>query len=174
MLKMFSTQLTGLFNRLMEKQEFQIEDGARLLAQAAAGDGSILLFTTDEMNAVSAEALEGQEPLHSASRFTSIDDVTEADRVLIVSRFADDVEALEIAKVLKERNFFFAAVSTVRENSEEPNLSTLADVHIDLGLKRGLLPSETGERFGYPSAMGALFVYYGIKFTIDEIVAEYE
>ena len=34
MLKMFTTQLSGLFNRIFDKEELSIEDGARLLAQA--------------------------------------------------------------------------------------------------------------------------------------------
>ena len=51
--------------------------------------------------------------------------------------------------------------------------SELADVHIDLQLIKGLLPNDAGERFGYPSSMAALYVYYGLKFTIEEILAEY-
>lgn len=62
MLKMFSTQLTGLFNRIQDKEEFSIEDGARLLAQAAVGDGSIYICGLKEMAAVEAEATEGAEP----------------------------------------------------------------------------------------------------------------
>jgi len=50
----------------------------------------------------------------------------------------------------------------------------LADVHINLQLLKGLLPDDFGNRYGYPSSMAALYVYYGIKFTIDEILAEYE
>jgi hypothetical protein len=32
-MKMFTTQLTGLFKRIEEKEEFSFEDGARLLAR---------------------------------------------------------------------------------------------------------------------------------------------
>jgi hypothetical protein len=53
-------------------------------------------------------------------------------------------------------------------------LSELADVHIPLQLTKGLLPDDFGNRYGYPSSMAALFVYHGLKFTIDEILAEYE
>ncbi|MBR3379532.1 MAG: DUF2529 family protein, partial [Bacillus sp. (in: Bacteria)] len=34
MLKIFTTQLSGIFSRIGEKQAEAIEDGARLLAQA--------------------------------------------------------------------------------------------------------------------------------------------
>ncbi len=64
------------------------------------------------------------------------------------------------------------AVSTHIEENQE-TLVELADVHIDLQLKKGLLPDDAGNRIGYPSSMAALYVYYGLKFTIEEILAEY-
>jgi hypothetical protein len=45
---------------------------------------------------------------------------------------------------------------------------------MNLQLSKGLLPDEVGNRFGLPSSMAALFTYYGLKFTFDEILAEYE
>jgi uncharacterized phosphosugar-binding protein len=173
LLKMFSTQLTGLFNRIHDKEEFSIEDGARLLAQAAVGDGSIYICGLKEMAAVEAEATEGAEPLMSAKKWTAIDEIQEADRVLLISRFSKDKEAVEIARALAEKNIPFVAVSTAVE-SDGDDLASLADIHIDLRLAKGLLPGEDGGRFGYPSSIAALFVYFGLKFTIDEIIAEYE
>ncbi|WP_462410212.1 DUF2529 domain-containing protein [Neobacillus sp. Marseille-QA0830] len=173
MLKMFSTQLTGLFKRIAENEEFSFEDGARLLAQAASGDGSIYIFAAKEMKAVPAEATEGAEPLGSAKELTSetLSELTDADRVLLFTRNSDDVEAIMVAESLVEKNIPFVVVST---NVEDGRLAEIADVHIDLRLTKGLLPDETGGRFGYPSSMAGLFVYYGLKFTIDEILAEYE
>jgi uncharacterized phosphosugar-binding protein len=173
LLKMFSTQLTGLFNRIHDKEEFSIEDGARLLAQAAVGDGSIYICGLKEMAAVEAEATEGAEPLISAKKWTAIDEIQEADRVLLISRFSKDKEAVEIARALAEKNILFVAVSTAVE-SDGDDLASLADIHIDLRLAKGLLPGEDGGRFGCPSSIAALFVYFGLKFTIDEIIAEYE
>ncbi|WP_160724208.1 DUF2529 domain-containing protein [Bacillus sp. USDA818B3_A] len=175
MLKMFTTQLTGVLKRIEEKEEFSFEDGARLLAQAPAGDGSIYIFGAQEMKAVAFEAINGAEPLHSAKVLneTDTDGLTDADRVLLFTRLATDLEALELARKLHEKMIPFVAVSTVIEPSEG-DLSQLADVHIDLRLKKGLLPDDVGNRYGYPSAIAALFVYHGLKFTIDEILAEYE
>ncbi|AIE61580.1 DUF2529 domain-containing protein [Bacillus methanolicus] len=173
MLKMFSTQLTGLFNRIQDKEEFSIEDGARLLAQAAVGDGSIYICGLKEMAAVEAEATEGAEPLVSAKKWTALDEIQEADRVLLLSRYSRDKEAVEIARALTEKNIPFVAVSTAVENNSD-DLTSLADIHIDLRLVKGLLPNEEGGRFGYPSSIAALFVYFALKLTIDEIIAEYE
>lgn len=176
MLKMFSTQLTGLFKRVAEKEEFSFEDGARLLAQASAGDGSIYIFGTKEMKAIEFEAFEGAEPLTGAKILAAdqLDVLTDADRVVIFTRTSLDPAAIELAEKLQEKNISFVAVSTVPDGNEgNGNLAEMADVHIDLGLKKALLPDESGNRFGYPSSIAALFVYYGLKFTIDEMMAEY-
>ncbi|WP_425283777.1 DUF2529 domain-containing protein [Mesobacillus persicus] len=171
---MFTTQVTGLFNRLLEKEEFAIEDSARLLAQAAAGEGSIYIYGSAEMNAIPYEATEGAEPLNGAVRLQSAEQVsklTPADRVLIFARQSTDTEAVAIAEELIKKDLSFVAVSTIIDDG---GLDALADVHIDLRIKKGMLPDENGERFGQPTSMAALFIYYGIKFTIDEMMAEYE
>ena len=73
---------------------------------------------------------------------------------------------------LQQLNIPFAAISTV-VSSEEPTLLELADVHIDLNLQKGLIPDEIGNRIGLPNLMAALFAYYGIKFTLEEILQEF-
>jgi Domain of unknown function (DUF2529) len=176
LLKMFSTQLSGLFKRLQEKEEFSIEDGARLLAQAAAGEGIIYLYGAGEMGAVPLEAVHGVEPLKGAAllELAQASEVTSADRVLIVTRHSNDSEAVKLAQELIDSGHSFVGLSTVVENDGEPGLDTLADVHIDLKITKGMLPDEFGNRFGQPTSMAVLFIYYGLKFTIDEIMAEYE
>jgi hypothetical protein len=176
MLKMFTTQLTGVFKKIDEKEEFAFEDGARLLAQAPVGDGAIYIFATKEMKAVEFEALEGAEPLTGAKILTdaaSVADLSDADRVLIFTRTSSDEPAVAAAHLLQEKMIPFVAVSTVMAASKE-DLAELADVHIDLRLTKALLPDDVGNRYGYPASMAALFVYHGLKFTIDEILAEYE
>jgi hypothetical protein len=167
MLKMFTTQVTGLFKRIEEKEEYAFEDGARLLAQ-----GSIYIFATKEMKAVEYEALEGAEPFKGVKIFDGFEDLTNADRVLMFTRYSNDEAALEMAVLLQEKGIPFVAVSTAVP--EGGRLAELADVHIDLRLPKGLLPDDFGNRYGYPSSMAALFVYFGLKFTIEEILAEYE
>ncbi|UII55769.1 DUF2529 domain-containing protein [Cytobacillus spongiae] len=176
MLKMFSTQLSGMFKRLHEKEEFSIEDGARLLAQAAVGEGKIYIYGDKEMAGVMFEATEGAEPIVQGFAWTdqvSIEKMDIADRVLILSRYSNDTAPVGIGKALREKGIPFVSISTHMDTLEE-SLQSLADVAIDLKLLKGLLPDDEGNRFGYPSLMAGLFVYYGIKFTIDEIIAEYE
>jgi hypothetical protein len=174
MLKMFSTQLTGLFKRIHEKEEFGFEDAARLIAQAAVSEGSIYIYGNKEMEAVCLEATVGAEPLRYAKNFpTDVSVIQEADRAMIFSRFSTDTDSLTIAKELQKLSIPFVAIATKLESDGE-DLFDLADVSINLSLTKGLLPDETGNRFGFPSSMAALFAYYGLKFTYDEILAEYE
>lgn len=176
MLKMFSTQLTGVFNRIIEKEDLLIEDSARLLAQAAIGSGQIYIFATKEMKAVAYEATESQEPLENTSIWTNeklLHDISETDRFLIITRYTTDEEAIRMGKLLLEKGVPFIAISTNCAKSEE-SLADLADIHIDLKLLKGLLPDDEGNRYGYPASMAALYVYYGIKFTVKEMLDEYK
>ncbi|WP_409272522.1 DUF2529 family protein [Neobacillus sp. SCS-31] len=176
MLKMFSTQLAGLLGRIHDKQEDNLEDAARLLAQAAAGEGRIFIYGTREMEAVALEATLGEEPLPSAVNWNGEEtaEFTAADRALIVTRFSRDPDAIKAAKLLQKKGIPFAGISSAREEADGDTLENLADVHVGLLLKKALLPDESGGRFGFPAPIAGLFAYYGIKFIIDEILAEYE
>lgn len=176
MLKMFTTQLMGLFKALQEKEEFSIEDSARLLVQASAGQGTVYLYGTAEMKGVVYEATKGAEPLTNASKWDEsmdLDTLHDTDRFLILSRYSNDDKALHLAKELANRGIPFVAISTTLNSTEKDSIEKLADVHIGLKLTKGLLPDEQGGRFGYPALMAALFVYYGLRFTMDEILSEY-
>lgn len=170
---MFSTQLAGLIKRIQEQNEFSFEDGARLIAQATIGDGTIYLYGEKEMEAVISEALYSEEPFKKIKHWNGQStDLSEADRVIIFSRYSHDEHAVIAGKWLLNHNIPFVAVSTHLSNEAE-NLVHLADVHIDLQLKKALLPDDEGNRFGYPASMAALFVYYGLKFTLQEILEDY-
>ncbi|RDI41554.1 DUF2529 domain-containing protein [Falsibacillus pallidus] len=174
MLKMFTTQLAGLFNRLFDKEELSIEDEARLLAQAAVGEGKIYIKGFKEMGAVEMEAIHGAEPLAHSALLMDETKLTDADRVLIVSRFSTDEEAVGLAKRLVEKGLPFAAISGAVKDPGKEDLVSLADAHLDTKVLKGLLPGEDGERVGMPTSMAALYLYFGLKFTIEEILEEYE
>ena len=173
MLKIFSTQLSGVFKKIMEKESFEMEDAGRLLAQAIVGDGSVFIHGFGEMQGVVAESMEGEEPFPKAKRYSDDVVISREDRLLLFSRHSNDPEAIKLAHHLQQLDIPFVAVSTVVQ-SETESLLELADVHIDLRIQRGLIPDETGNRFGYPTLIAALFAYYGIKFTLEEIIQEYE
>ncbi|QWU47839.1 MULTISPECIES: DUF2529 domain-containing protein [Bacillus] len=174
MLKIFSTQLSGYFSRISQKEEMNIEDSARLLAQALVGDGFIYLHGTNEMEGIVSEALFGAEPMKQAKCLIENGElaaVTSADRVLLISRFSTDEEIIKIAKKLHEEGQSIVGISAIQEDAE--SLEQYTDVHIDTKLLKGLIPDDEGNRYGFPSLIIALFAYHGLKFTIDEMLNEY-
>lgn len=173
MQKMFTTQLTGLFNRILSSMEFEMEDGARLIAQALVGDGKVFIKGFHEMNGVVFEALEGEEPLERAHLFEEVEKLTPADRMVIFTRYSDDEKAISLANQLIEKNIPFVAVAGLKKEVET-GLHQLADIFINTNIIKPLLPGEDGERVGFPSLMASLYIYHCLKFTIDEMLAEYE
>lgn len=66
MLKIFTTQLSGIFSRIGDKQAEAIEDGARLLAQAVVSGHAVYFHGKNELAAVALEASESKEPFPGA------------------------------------------------------------------------------------------------------------
>ncbi len=170
---MYTTQLNGLFQKIAEKEEQSIEESARLLAQALVGEGKIHVKCFDEMQAIIHEIESGLEPLAGAQPLENVETLTEADRVLIVTRFCDDHQALELAQQLNQAGVPFVGISGVRKNSDD-SFQSLAEVHIQTHAIRGLIPTETGERTALPSSLAGIFIYQALKFTVQEIIEDYE
>jgi hypothetical protein len=173
MLKMLATQLTGVFSKIQEKEEFSLEDGARLLAQAAVGEGTIYIKGFQEMEGVVSEALSGAEPLGNAKMLERVAELSHTDRVLLFARLSDDPDAVALGRTLVSIGVPFVSVAGTKQDAEN-DLTQLADVHINTQIVKPLLPTEDGRRTCFPSLIAALFAYFGLKFIIDEILQEYE
>lgn len=161
-MKILTTQLTGLFQRI-GKQEEAIEDTARVLAQAAVGEGTIYIAAFGELEAVAAAAVHGAEPLRRAAVWQPGTALTSADRVWILARKNEgDALAQELA------DHFVPFALLCAESAEHEG----ADAFLSLKIDKGLLPDESGGRTMVPHAMGALFVYHAVKLAIDEMLAD--
>lgn len=161
-MKILTTQLTGLFMRLGEKEQ-DIEDTARLLAQAVIGEGRIYLAAFGELEAVCSAALDGTESLTGAVRYEAGTTLTSADRVWILAK-KDEADTL--AQHLAESNVPFAMLTAQSHDND------CASVFLSMGIDKGLLPGDEGQRIVIPHALGALYVYHAVKMTIDEMLAE--
>ena len=161
-MKILTTQLTGLFQRLAKEEE-AIEDTARLLAQAIIGEGRIHLAAFGELEAVTASALNGPETLESAVRYDPTADLSTADRVWILARKG---EGDALAHELAGRAIPFAMLTAESHGNET------ADVFLSMNIDKGLLPGEDGGRIMIPHGLGALYVYHAVKLTIDEMLAD--
>ncbi|MFD1020065.1 DUF2529 family protein [Thalassobacillus hwangdonensis] len=172
MLKMLTTQLTGKFKQIEEKEALPIEDAARSLAQALVGDGHVYVKGFKEMKALEAEMTEGEERLPECRLLTGNESLTPIDRVLIATRYSTDEEALQLVDKVKAQGAEVVALSSLVKN--ETGLEKAADIHVDLKVIQSLLPFEDSEWIVFPSAMTMLYSYYAIYMTLKEILAEYE
>jgi DNA-binding MurR/RpiR family transcriptional regulator len=174
--KIFATQTIGFLQKIAAEEELALEDGARLLAQAVIGDGRILLHGVGEMEAIVIEALYGPDPLPKATRLMENgrlrDDIDETDRVLLITRFSNDNDAVRLAEQLKSQGVETVAISALVK--DEPSLADIVDVHIDSKLQKPVVPKEDGSRIGMPTVIAASFAYYCLLLMMDDILEEYE
>ncbi|CAM5192318.1 hypothetical protein UACE39S_00831 [Ureibacillus acetophenoni] len=170
-MKILTTQLTGLFQRIAQSEEDAIEETARLLAQASVGEGKIYFACFDELQSVELNALHGSEPFTNLAKWTPETVITDVDRVCIFTKNSQNEQALTLAKKLSEDFIPFAAVASEKADEENP-LSDLAYTYISMKVKGGILPHPTklGERVVIPHLMAALFIYEAIKLSYDEMI----
>lgn len=169
-MKMLTTQINGLLQRIGGNNEEAIEETARLLAQATFGEGRVILAAFGEMRAVQFAALQSAEPFKGASIFEEGMRIGKEDRVWVITRSCSDKEALKLAQTLAEQFIPFAAIAA--EKADDNELSDLASTYISTGITKGLLPGENGERFVQPHALATLFIYEAVKMTYDEMLTD--
>lgn len=169
-MKMLTTQIGGLLDRIATNNEESIEETARLLAQATVGEGRVIIAGFDELDAVQRVATLSEKPFTRAIPYHSALEIDHTDRVWIFTRSATSSATLELARSLATDFIPFAAVAP--ENEEENELAELATTYISTRLTRGLLPGENGERIVQPHAMVALFVYEAVQIAYDEMLAD--
>lgn len=175
MLKIFQTQLVGYFKTIEEKNEFQYEEAARLLASSILGDGNVFFHGLEEMNAVAENAIIGPEPFPKAQRLMKngeLASLTPLDQVIIVSRFSSDKEAIQLAERILETGATVIGISAVM--NEGDSLEKIANFHINSALNAPIIPTDDGNKVGFPSVITAMYAYYGLFFVIKEILEEYE
>ena len=168
-MKMLTTQLSGLLQRISSSEEENMEETARLLAQAAAREGTVFFATFGEMNSISVNAQFAAEPFPSMKAWSPDIKLTSADRVWILTRSCDDEEALILAKKLSEEFIPFSALAAEPVDSDN-KLAELAYTYISTKLTRGLLPAEDGSRIVLPHSLAGLFVYEAVKIKLNEML----
>ncbi len=154
-----------------------MEDAARLLSQALIGDGNVYIYGKDEMAAVAAEALYGKEkfenikPLLEKGKMAKL---TAADRVLLVARYSHDREMLKLIEHLSEQGVLIVGIIAQSTEVHEKQWSDCVDVLIDLNVSNSLVPTDSGERIGYPASLMALYTYFCLHLLIVDFLSEYE
>lgn len=175
MSKILSTQMSGLFQRIIQSEEEAIEETSRLLAQASIGQGNIYFACFDELQAIELNALHGAEPFTNLKSWSPTIALTETDRVCIFTTKSENPEALNLAKKLYDSFIPFSVVSSDPQ-SDTNELSELAYTYVSMKIRGGIIPHPTklGERVIIPYLMAALFIYEAIKLNYDEMISDDE
>lgn len=170
-MKMLTTQISGLLQRIAMNGEEAIEETARLLAQATIGEGRVIIAGYEDMDAVVSAAKFGADVFTRVIRYEEGMDIDKSDRVWILTRTETDEPALELARDLAGRFIPFAAVASGKAD-ENNELAELAFTYVSTGITRGLLPGDNQERIVHPHSLAALFIYEAVKRSYDEMLSD--
>jgi len=172
MLKIYLTQLRGLLQKIIDKQEEHFEDAARLLAQAIVSDGNIYFYGFDEMRMLGTEILSGANSLIKAHELIPNNlHLLPMDRVILITSSDNDKRATILAKQIADTGAMTIGLSTIT-HPESQSFSNVVNVHINLQSKRALIPGEDGERIGHPDTIAALFAYHCLFLTLHEVLED--
>ncbi|SDH88308.1 protein of unknown function [Alteribacillus persepolensis] len=171
-MKIFSTQLQGIFKKITEREEEQFEDGARLLAQAAAGPGKLLIYTTPSMKGNAINVTEHPDAAGHITHQETTDTSLEAiDRALILAGYEEKKELETTVSHLREHDVPFVVIAPFPAEEMEHFLEP-TDVWIDTYTRGGLVPDESGSRLGAPFTLTALFASQLLLLQINELLGE--
>ncbi|WP_171016852.1 DUF2529 family protein [Pseudalkalibacillus caeni] len=176
MLKIFTTQLMGTFNKIQEQEEMMIEDISRVFTQVLSAGGTLYFHGVDEMQAVSYEAVYGAQTLPATDfliKGGKMAELIPQDGVVLATRFSEDQKAADLAKEAREKGAVVIGISATRKEEERLFVNEV-DFHLDTKQVDALVPGEDGNRVGFPSAMAALYCYFALFLTTTEILQEHE
>lgn len=153
--------LTAQFTQMLEhlsQQHTPINTIASVLAQAIVAEGTVFIAAFGEMKAVIPVALNS---LPTAAEWSPASIINQTDRVWIL---APNDEGDELAGRLADAGIAFAFVAAQSHESE------LADAFFSLNDLEDTLLQDDGQPVLVPYALAALFIYYAVKLSIDDLL----
>ncbi|SFE61956.1 DUF2529 family protein [Alteribacillus iranensis] len=171
-MKMFATQLQGMFQKIVALEE-PLEDGARLLAQAPAGAGKLYVSATPELTGIAMSLAAHQEAPKDTMYWQPSSSPDSTDRVLL---FAGKKEAAELSQqieFLKKQEVPLVIVAPFSQEDIETDLD-FTDIWIQTPGRDGIIPAEDGSRMGEPTALCSLFTGQLLYLYIKEMMEEFD
>ncbi|KAA1039272.1 DUF2529 family protein [Macrococcus equipercicus] len=163
MLKIFNTQLNGIFKKI-DAQETEIDIASRLLAQAVVGEGRIFVKGFGDLRYFEDFIVESEESLFGAEKMITESVLDRTDRVLLMADTYDDA-VIEYIKDLDEFDIDYVLVCNKDERINSMNF-------IDLSTPRALVPMEDFSRIIKPHLMAMNYIYYAIYAGMKELLEE--
>ncbi|SDI61346.1 DUF2529 family protein [Alteribacillus bidgolensis] len=173
-MKIFATQLQGVFQRILDQEEEAIENGARLAAQGPAGTGRLLIYATPSMrgNAVNLTYHPDAPPQTIQVIDTKEFKPESVDRAIVLAEKEEAAYLHSIIELLQSADVPVVVIAPFTEEEARMTLEP-TDVWIHTHVRGGIVPDEHGSRIGYPSVLSTLFtgqlLYLNIKELFDEL-----
>lgn len=169
--KILRTQMSNIYNHI-DAQSEEIEIAARLIAQAVAAEGRVLIKMFDDFSGIEDLLIKGNLSLGDVDRFDSAGEVTTPDRVLVVAvYFNEDVK--EFVRRLQEEGTEFVLVASF--NKHESDFLDNVDHYLDLNSPRELVPTPNFDKIVNPYINVFMYLYYHLYLFVDEMTnPEYE
>lgn len=172
-MKMYITQLRGVFETLSRDNEEALEETGRRLAQSLVSGGKIYVHGWSDCSVVvheataSPNALPGTQPLFDKEGQLAA--LSKWDSVLLFTPTEFEEEALNLSQTFHSLGVDSIAVSF---KNESPSFGEAWDVHLTLPPAEPLIPFTDTKKMGVPSSFAALFLYHLIFFSTMEILEE--
>ncbi|WP_185819955.1 DUF2529 family protein [Salibacterium salarium] len=170
-MKVFATQLQGVFNKILEEEEESVENGSRLLAQGPGGTGKLLISGTSSMEG-NAVTLAGHPDAPADTKMRRIDEHTipePIDRVLLLAEKEESLTSM--LTTLKQNEVPVVVIAPFPEEDGGVELEP-TDVWLQTHVKGGIVPDVNGDRIGSPSALSTLFAGQLLFLNMKEMLEE--
>lgn len=170
-MKIFATQLQGIFQSIASKQEEAFEDASRLLLQAVSGTGTLYVAAVPLLKGT-AYSLCNHPDAPEGIVYTDVipDDLQETDRLLLL---ADSKGADELSLWHKTASRAVASSVMIGPGSGEDQIELdPLDVWLSTFVRGGIVPSDTGEKHGDPTALASLFTGQLLFLYMKEMLEE--
>ncbi len=169
MMKILATQFNGKLQTLA-KQEDELFDVVRLLAQALVGEGTVYVDAYGECEGLYPMLSEGPDQMKRVTKIKDRKTLHAVDRVLI---FTPDTERSDLLASLARYDAWHTpyAIVTLSDVTEtlERSIAPLA-----LKFSKGLLPADDGSRHGLPSLALCSFLLTHILTQLQEMTEEWD
>lgn len=163
MLKIFNTQLSGIFSKI-EAQEEDIHMASRLLAQALVGEGKVFIKGFGDLRFLEEFMTESNESLFGAERYITEAAMDSTDRVLLMAEYYDEA-VKEYVEDLNNKNIEYVLVC-----NQHPDIETMH--FINLSTPRAIVPTEDFDRIITPHAMAMNYIYYIMYAEMKSLLAD--
>lgn len=170
MLKIFNTQLNGIFSKI-DAQVEEIEIASQLLMQAIAGEGHIYIKSFDDLSYFSDYIVNSAEQLPSSKKINILADIKNldtTDRVLLIAPFITN-EVSHWINELNHKDIDFVLIS----NKDKENKTHEQLMHyVDLQSPRAIVPTADFSKIITPHTMAINYIYYIMFAEIYEMKEE--